>query len=90
MEVEGKIIILYGVEMGTSKAGNQWKKQEFVIETEEQYPRKIAISVFGSKVDDLSYYSVGKYIKCKVQIESKEWQGRWYTSVNAWHIAGVK
>ncbi len=90
MEVQGKIIVLEGIETGTSKAGKDWKKQEFVIETDEQYPRKIAMSVFGDKVDALSYYSVGMQIKCKIQVESKEWQGRWYTAINAWHIAGVK
>ncbi len=89
MEIEGKIIYLGGIETGVSKQGNNWQKQEFVIETQEQYTKKIAMYVMGDKVDQLSYYTVGKLIKCKVQIESREYQGRWYTSIMAWHLSGV-
>ena len=89
MEVTGTIIHFGDITTGVSKSGKDWSKQEFVIQTDEQYPKKIAIIVMGDKVDQLSYYKPGQKTKCKIQIESREWQGRWYTTVMAWYLAGV-
>jgi hypothetical protein len=50
MEITGKIIQVLPLQSGTSARG-EWKKQEFILETEEQYPRKVCISCWGDKVD---------------------------------------
>jgi hypothetical protein len=88
MELEGKIIHLGGIETGVSKQGNKWQKQEFVIETKDQYPRKVMMSVMGDKVNELKRFAVGNEIKASLNIESREYNGRWYTDVRAWKLEG--
>lgn len=83
MEVEGKIIQVLGERSGVSKAGNSWKAKEYVLETKESYPRKIAFDFFGERVDQFPL-NVGDEIRLSFDIESREYQGRWYTSIRGW------
>lgn len=83
MEVEGKIIQFIGERSGMSKAGNPWKTKEYVLETKESYPRKIAFDFFGDRADQYPL-SVGDEIRLSFDIESREYQGRWYTSIRGW------
>ncbi|HXR80855.1 MAG TPA: DUF3127 domain-containing protein, partial [Saprospiraceae bacterium] len=55
-----------------------WKKQEFIVETQSQYPKKVCLSVWGDKVDQFSL-SVGQFVNVSVELESREYNGRWYT-----------
>jgi len=68
---------------GISKAGKPWSKQEFVIETFDTYPRKVCLSVMNDKVNELERYNVGDTINASLNIESREYNGRWYTDVRA-------
>jgi hypothetical protein len=88
LDITGKIIQIMPETNGVSKAGKAWSKQEFVIETQEQYPRKVMMSVMGDKVQELKRYSVGSEIKASLNIESREYNGRWYTDVRAWKMEG--
>ncbi len=88
MEIEGRITQVMPTVSGISQKGNQWKKQDFVIETLGQYPRKICMELFGDKVDQYPV-SVGQNVKVGFDIESREYNGRWYTSVSAWKIEPV-
>lgn len=83
MEVEGKIIQFIGERSGMSKAGNPWKTKEYVLETKESYPRKIAFDFFGDRADQFPL-NVGDEIRLSFDIESREYQGRWYTSIRGW------
>lgn len=83
MEVEGKVIQFIGERSGTSKAGNPWKVKEYVLETNENYPRKIAFDFFGDRADQFPL-NVGDEIRLSFDIESREYQGRWYTSIRGW------
>lgn len=85
MEVKGKVVTVLPLQSGTSQAGNQWKKQELVIETHDQFPKKICLTLFGDRVDQ---YPVAQNdeIVASIDIESREYNGRWYTNVNAWKI----
>ncbi len=83
MEVEGKIIQFIGERNGTSKAGNPWKVKEYVLETKENYPRKIAFDFFGDRADQFPL-NVGDEIRLSFDIESREYQGRWFTSIRGW------
>lgn len=85
LEVTGKIIAKLPQQSGQGRNGT-WVKQEFVIETNDQYPRKICMSLWGDKVKDLDALSVGESIKASVNIESREFNGRWYTDVRAWRL----
>lgn len=89
LDVSGKIILLLPETKGESKAGKPWVKQEFVLETQEQYPRKICIGLMGDKVQELKKYSVGMDVKVSLNIESREYNGKWYTNVNGWRIEAV-
>lgn len=49
MEIKGKIIHVLPLQEGVSRAGNQWKKREYVLETQEQYPRKVCFDFLAIK-----------------------------------------
>ena len=75
MEVEGKVIQFIGERTGVSKAGNPWKVKEYVLETKDNFPRKIAFDFFGDKADQYPL-NVGDEIVLSFDIESREYQGR--------------
>jgi len=83
MEVTGKIILALPEMTGTSKSGNPWKKREYVLETQETYPRKIHFDFFGERADQYPL-NVGDVVKLSFDIESREYNGRWYTSIRGW------
>lgn len=87
LEITGKLIQKLPIQSGTSAStGKNWQKQQFVIETIEQYPRKICAMLWGDKADMLNQYNVGDMMKVSFDVESREYQGRWYTDVKAWKI----
>lgn len=86
LDITGKIIQILPSTTGTSKAGKDWVKQEFIVETQEAYPKKICISLMGEKVQELKKYVPGNEVKVSLNIESREYQGKWYTNINAWRI----
>ena len=65
---------------GVSKAGNQWKKQEYVLETLDSYPKKVKFDFFGDRADQYPL-EVGDVITLSYDIESREFNGRWYTDI---------
>ena len=83
MEVKGKIIVKLEPQSGTSKAGNQWSKQEYVLETIEAYPRKVHFDFFGERANQYNF-EVGDFINLSFDIESREYNGRWFTSIRGW------
>ena len=85
MEIKGKIIHVLPLQEGTSKAGNSWKKQEYVLETNDQYPKKVCFDLFGDKADQYRA-EIGDDVVLSFDIESREYNGRWYTDVRAWRI----
>jgi hypothetical protein len=87
MEISGNIIQVLPLQSGESKNG-QWKKQDFVIETEGTYPKKVCISMWGDKIDE-NLIKMGTKINASIEVESREYNGRWYTDVKAWKIEGT-
>lgn len=83
MEVTGKIIIALPEVSGVSKSGNNWKKREYVLETLESFPKKIHFDFFGDKAEQFPL-NVGDNIRLSFDIESREWNGRWFTSIRGW------
>jgi len=84
MEITGKLAEILPEQSGTSARG-EWKKQEFIIETLDQFPKKVCIVNWGDKVD-LSSINQNEEITVHVNVESREFKGRWYTDVKAWKI----
>ena len=85
MEIAGKIILALPEQSGTSKAGNEWKKREYVLETHESYPRKVHFDLFGAKADQYPL-NVGDEIVLSFDINSREFNGRWFTSISGWKV----
>lgn len=84
MQLSAKLIQLLPLQTGTGKNG-QWKKQDIIVETESQYPKKICVSVWGDKID-ASQLQPGTLLKIDFDVESREYNGKWYTDVKAWKI----
>lgn len=89
LNVKGKVEQILKPESGVSKAGKEWKKQEFVMETDEQFPRKVCFTLFGDKVDLLNGLTSGQEVEVSFNLDSREFNGRWFTNVNAWKIDKV-
>jgi hypothetical protein len=85
MEITGTVVSLLPMQQGQGKNGT-WKKQEFILETPGQYPKKVCLSLWGEKVDE-TRLTPGEKITASINIESREYNGRWYTDVRAWKIA---
>ena len=83
MEITGKIIQKLAPVSGTSKAGNAWNKQEYVLETQESFPRKVFFNFFGERANQYPL-EVGQLVTVSFDIESREFNGRWYTDIRAW------
>ena len=84
MNISGKVVQVLPSQTGTSKAGNPWQKQEFVLDQGGQYPRKVCISLFGDNVAKIP--QVGQDVMVSVDIDSREFNGRWYTEIKAWNV----
>ena len=84
MQLVAKVIQLLPLQTGTGKNGT-WKKQDMVVETEGQYPKKVCISVWGDKINP-SHLAVGNKLKIDFDVESREYNSRWYTDVKAWKV----
>lgn len=81
MELQGKIIQELPLLEGVSKAGKPWKKKEWVLETMGAYPRKVKFDFFGDRAD-ANPLVVGQNYIITIDIESREFNGRWYTDVH--------
>jgi hypothetical protein len=84
MELKGKVIQLLPLQTGMGKKG-QWKKQEFIVETQSQYPKKVCLSAWGDKIDQFNV-AAGDIVNISVDLESREYNGRWYTEARAWKL----
>ena len=88
MDIKGKIIQKMEPVGGVSKAGNQWKKQEYVLETLDSYPKKVKFDFFGDRADQYPL-EVGDVITLSYDIESREFNGRWYTDIRGFKAVKV-
>ena len=88
MELQGKVIAVLPKRSGVSARG-EWKTQDYVIETHDQYPRKMVFNVFGA--DRIAQFAIkaGEEITVSFDIDAHEYQGRWFNSIRAWNIQRV-
>ena len=89
MELAGKVIAVLEPRGGVSKNGNEWKVQEYVIETHDQYPRRMCFDVFGADKIQQFNIQVGEELNVFFDIDAREWQGRWFNSIRAWKVERV-
>jgi hypothetical protein len=80
-EVKGKVIEVLPQETGSGAKGN-WFKQNFIIETEGQYPKKVCLQAWGDKCDQIpEVNTIGTF---SFNPESREYNGKWYTDLRVW------
>lgn len=84
METTGKIIKILDVQSGKSKNG-EWKKQEFILQTDDKYPKNICFELWGDKIDQFEIHENDE-AKVLFDLESREYNGRWYTNARVWSI----
>ena len=84
MQLTAKLVQLLPLQTGTGKNG-EWKKQDIIVETEGQYPKKVCISIWGDKINE-NQLQVGSQLSISFDVESREYNSKWYTDVKAWKI----
>lgn len=84
MEFEGKVIQILPKTSGTSARG-EWQRQDVLFEMVQEFSRKLCVTFFN-KPDDVERLKVGESYMVSVNVESREYNGRWYTDVRAWRI----
>lgn len=85
MEITGIINKVLPIVTGQGKKGT-WSKQEFIIQTEGQYPKNICISLWGEEKINKYDLQHGLKVTAFIELESREHNGRWFTEVRAWKI----
>jgi hypothetical protein len=85
LEITGKVIQLLPEQTGTGKNGT-WVRRDFVIETTDQYPKKVCFSGWGDKANIVNNLQTGQMVKVSFNPESREYNGKWYTDLRAWKI----
>ena len=85
-EISGQIIAVLPTKSGTSARGTEWSSQTAVVETKEQYPKKVAFDVMGA--DRIAQFNlqVGDYVTVSYDVEAREYNGKWWNSVRAWNV----
>lgn len=85
MEITGKIIAVLPERSGVSaRSGAEWRCATYVLETMEQYPRKMCFEVFGSDRIQQLNIQAGQSYTISFDIDAHEYQGRWYNQIRAW------
>ncbi|MBK8679634.1 MAG: DUF3127 domain-containing protein [Sphingobacteriales bacterium] len=84
MQITATLVQLLPLQTGEGRNG-PWKKQEIIVETDGQYPKKICISIWGDKIIE-SVLQVGHQLTISFDLESREFNSRWYTDVKAWKV----
>lgn len=86
--ITGTIVKVLPRESGQSNQGKSWQKQIYILQTNDQYPRTIAFSLWGDKVNQYSC-SQGESVTVHITIESREFKERWYTEVQGWRVERI-
>lgn len=85
LEINGRIVQMMDATTGQGSNG-AWTKREFVIETADQYPKKICFSAWNDKASALDSYGVGAQVKVSFDVQSREYNQKWYTDLRIWKI----
>ena len=86
MKITGKVAKVLEKQKGVSKAGKEWEKQSFVLDTGADFNNEICIDCFGEKIEMIQNLKIGANIEVKLNVSSKEFKGRYYHNISAWEI----
>ena len=91
LSIKDKITKKLEIESGTSKAGKEWKKQSFIIDTGSQYNPEICFQLFGEdKIQILENYNEGDKVDVSFNLSSREYNGRYFHNVDAWRVESIE
>lgn len=88
MELTGTIIAVMPAQSGTSqRTGNQWMRQEYVLEVPAQYPKRMAFSIFGEdRIKQFALQQGEQQVTIQFDIDAHEYQGRWFNEIRAYNV----
>lgn len=90
MEIKGKVLTLFPVKEGVGKtSGTPWKSREFVIETQDQYPKRICLQVMNANMDRYAV-EAGQTVHVKFDCSARQWENRWFNTLTAWEVTVIK
>jgi hypothetical protein len=84
LKITGTVKQLLDIQSGEGKNG-PWKKQDFIIETPGKFPRLVCVTQWGDEIDK-NQVAEGEKLTVHIDIQSREYNGRWYTDVKAWKV----
>lgn len=84
MELSGKVVEILEEQSGQGRNGT-WRRQEFILEVPGQFPKKVCIAIWGDRIDQVALKE-GEEVTASIDVESREYNGKWFTSVKAWKI----
>lgn len=84
MDISGKVIAVLPLQSGQGKNGT-WRSQDFIIETGDQYPKKVCINLFNDRIDKFPI-AINDSVNVSFDLESREYNGRWYNTIRAWNV----
>ena len=89
LQLTGRLVKICPKESGVSKSNKAWENLTFVIETEDtEYHKLISMVLFGDKISYIDKFNIGDVLTVKFSIESREFNNRYFTNVNAYSITG--
>ncbi len=85
MDFEVTVHMLLPLVTGQSARG-EWKKQEVIFDLPGEFNRKLCVGFWNDRAVDAAALRPGDRVALSVNIESREYNGRWYTEVRAWRM----
>ena len=90
MKIRGVISRKSQVMSGVSQQGKQWQKMEIILQTQEQYPKSVCLTAFNQVVNDTMSFNIGELVDANISVESREFNGKWYTDVKLFSLERVQ
>lgn len=86
MEISGKIVACLAERSGISQTGKPWRCAQYVMETFDPNPKKIAFDVLGEeRIAELNIRQ-GEDLTVSLDLDAREYHGRWYNQLRAWKV----
>jgi len=86
MEISGRVYKVMPIQSGIGKTGNEWRKIDFVVETDAKYDNRVCFTAWGERVADVENLGIGQKVKVSFDVASREYNEKWYTDIKAWKI----
>ncbi len=87
MQLTAKLIEIPSLQTGTGRNG-EWKRQDIIVETQDQYPKKICMGIWNDKIEK-DKLNIGNLLKIDFDIQSREYNEKWYTNLKVWRLEVV-